>query len=248
MAAGTANTNKLLLSAAAEGRIPDLPDELGQGYGTNGDQIYIWNKMPENPGPRQGGPVIYGSFEWNDPNQLANTIIQASIPPLQPGREFSSSIPTSLVPGMSGIAASDPNDPTLPGTPATMLVGYGVSHDRGYFSYNPTRQRVEINWPQEGDAALAARIRERISTVAGPESQLINTNDTVNSTWHPLGGACLDQVCDLEGRVKGHKGLYVLDGALMPGTTAACNPSMTIAAIVERAMDRIVQNDVGSII
>ena len=158
MAAGTANTNKLLLSAAAEGRIPDLPDELGQGYGTNGDQIYIWNKMPENPGPRQGGPVIYGSFEWNDPNQLANTIIQASIPPLQPGREFSSSIPTSLVPGMSGIAASDPNDPTLPGTPATMLVGYGVSHDRGYFSYNPTRQRVEINWPQEGDAALAAEV------------------------------------------------------------------------------------------
>ncbi|MBA54569.1 MAG: cholesterol oxidase [Pseudomonadales bacterium] len=248
LAAGTANTNKLLLSAAAEGRITDLPDELGQGYGTNGDQIYIWNKMPENPGPRQGGPVIYGSREWEDPNQLANTIIQASIPPLQPGREFSSSIPSSLVPGMSGIAAADPNDPTLPGTPATMLVGFGVSPDRGHFSYNPDRKRVELNWPENGDAQLAARIHERIATVAGPESQLINTNKTVNSTWHPLGGACIDVVCDLDGRVKGQKGLYVLDGALMPGTTAACNPSMTIAAIVERAMDRIVQNDVGTII
>ena len=95
---------------------------------------------------------------------------------------------------------------------------------------------------------MAARIRERISAVAGPESQLINTNDTINSTWHPLGGACIDRVCDLEGRVKGQKGLYVLDGSLMPGTTAACNPSWTIAAIVERAMDRIVQNDVGTII
>ena len=244
MAAGTANTNKLLISAAAEGRIPDMPDGLGQGYGTNGDQIYIWNKMPENPGPRQGGPVVYGSFEWEDPNQLANTIIQASIPPLQPGREFSSSIPSSLVPGMNGIAAADPTDPTLP----AMLVGYGVSEDRGHFSYNPERKRVELNWPEGGDAALAARIHERISTVAGPESQLINTNKTVNSTWHPLGGACIDVVCDLDGRVKGQKGLYVLDGALMPGTTAACNPSMTIAAIVERAMDRIVENDVGTII
>ncbi len=75
----------LLLSAAADGWITDLPDGLGQGYGTNGDQFYIWNNMPENPGPRQGGPVSYGSREWDDPNQLANTIIQASIPPLRPG-------------------------------------------------------------------------------------------------------------------------------------------------------------------
>ncbi len=245
MSAGTANTNKLLLSAAGEGRITDLPDELGQGYGTNGDQIYIWNKMPENPGPRQGGPVIYGSREWDDPNQLANTIIQASIPPIQPGRSFDASIPSSLVPGLAPTMVTDP---TIEGTRATMLVGFGVSEDRGHFAYNPEKGRVQLHWPENGDAAVAARIHERISAVAGPESQLINTNKAVNSTWHPLGGACMDVVCDLDGRVKGQKGLYVLDGALMPGTTAACNPSMTIAAIVERAMDRIVQNDVGTII
>lgn len=245
LAAGTANTNKLLISAAAQGRITDLPDGLGQGYGTNGDQIYIWNNMPENPGPRQGGPVIYGSREWDDPNQLANTIIQASIPPLRPGRGVASAIPSSLVPGMAGIAATDP---TVNGTPATMLVGFGVSADRGSFQYNPTTRRVELHWPKDGDAAVAARIRERIAAVAGPNSQLINTNKTVNSTWHPLGGACIDVVCDLDGRVKGQKGLYVLDGALMPGTTCGCNPSMTIAAVVERAMDRIVQHDVGTII
>jgi cholesterol oxidase len=75
-----------------------------------------------------------------------------------------------------------------------------------------------------------------------------NTNNTINSTWHSLGGACMGSVCDLNGRVLGHKGLYVLDGALMPGTTAACNPSMTIAAIAEHAMDQIVKNDIGTII
>jgi cholesterol oxidase len=55
-------------------------------------------------------------------------------------------------------------------------------------------------------------------------------------------------VCDLDGRVHGQRGLYVLDGALMPGTTAACNPSMTIAAIAERALDNLVRHDVGSLI
>ena len=58
----------------------------------------------------------------------------------------------------------------------------------------------------------------------------------------------MGSVCDLEGRVLGQRGLYVLDGALLPGTSAACNPSMTIAAVAERAMKRIVASDVGSII
>ncbi|RKE66961.1 GMC oxidoreductase [Dietzia kunjamensis] len=55
----------------------------------------------------------------------------------------------------------------------------------------------------------------------------------------------MGQVCDLDGRVQGQRGLYVVDGALIPGTTAACNPSLTIAAIAERALDRIVRQDVG---
>lgn len=131
---------------------------------------------------------------------------------------------------------------------STMLVGFGVSPDRGKFVYNPDRNRVELHWPANGDAAVAARIRERVVKIAGPGSKVINTNRIVNSTWHSLGGACMDVVCDLEGRVKGQTGLYVLDGALMPGTTCAANPSMTIAAVVERALDRIVQHDVGTII
>ncbi len=58
----------------------------------------------------------------------------------------------------------------------------------------------------------------------------------------------MNSVCDLEGRVQGQTSLYTLDGALMPGTTCACNPSMTIAGVVERALDQIVASDVGTII
>jgi cholesterol oxidase len=77
---------------------------------------------------------------------------------------------------------------------------------------------------------------------------VLDTNAAAPSTWHPLGGAPMGTVCDLEGRVHGTRGLYVLDGALIPGSTAACNPSMTIAAVAERALDRIVATDIGTVI
>jgi cholesterol oxidase len=235
--AGTVNTNRLLLHAAAVGDIPDLPGALGQGYGSNGDQIYVWSGAKGQFTTPEGGPVVYGSKEWDDP-AIANTVIQASLPPvgydLQPLE--------NLAPGLTVLG-----EPLLVNLNSTMLVGYGASATRGQFTYNSSTGAVDLHWPATGDATLAARINQRITAIAGKGATLTNTNSLFNSTWHSLGGACMNSVCDLEGRVLGQKGLYVLDGALMPGTTAACNPSMTIAAIAERAMDQIVKNDVGTI-
>ena len=241
LSAGTINTSKLLVRAAARGDITGLPKGLGEGYGTNGYQIYVWTDKTEDFGKPQGGPVIYDSKEWGNPNQPANTVIQASLPPTL--KNSDSSAMSSLIPGASSALSTS----TSKGQ-STMLVGYGVSNGRGKFVYNPLTDKVDLKWPSNGDAAIAKRIRERLTVIAGPGNTLINTNDIANTTWHSLGGACMGVVCDLEGRVKGQRGLYVLDGALMPGTTCACNPSMTIAAIVERALDVIVQNDVGTII
>jgi len=243
MSAGTVNTVKLLVRAGAKGDITGLPAGLGEGYGTNGDQIYVWSDQGIDLGAPQGGPVVYGSREWDNP-QIANTVIQASIPPLSKSSASPNTIlPKALLPAAPQIATTDVGTGH-----ATMLVGYGVSAGRGKFVYNPLTDKVELKWPKAGDATIAKRIKERLSAIAGPTGKLINTNDIVNSTWHSLGGANIGVVCDLEGRVKGQKGLYVLDGALMPGTTCACNPSMTIAAIVERALDRIVRHDVGTVI
>jgi cholesterol oxidase len=57
-------------------------------------------------------------------------------------------------------------------------------------------------------------------------------------TVHPLGGASMGDdvvsgVVDSYGEVFGHPGLYVADGAAMPGPVGA-NPSMTIAAFADR--------------
>jgi cholesterol oxidase len=57
---------------------------------------------------------------------------------------------------------------------------------------------------------------------------------------HPLGGAVLGKACHLDGRVKNHPGLYVVDGALIEGSTGLANPSFTIAALAERCMERLI--------
>ena len=54
----------------------------------------------------------------------------------------------------------------------------------------------------------------------------------------------MGKACDLFGRVKGYQGLYVVDGALIPGSAACCNPSFTIAAFAERCLDTIVAEDI----
>ncbi|WP_019929142.1 GMC oxidoreductase [Nocardia sp. BMG111209] len=218
MAAGSLNTTRLLVRAAAKGQIPDLPDGLGGNWGTNADRIYVWTDMGEPLGSPQGGPVVYGSLNWSDPAAAA-TVIQASIPPL----------------------SVDPR--------STVLVGYGVSSGRGRFDYDSATDDALLRWPGDGDAAIQdSRIGPLVRAIAGPDSTLTDTNAVVPSTWHPLGGAAMGSVCDLDGRVLGQRGLYVLDGALIPGNCAACNPSMTIAAVAERALDHLVTQDVGTII
>ena len=128
------------------------------------------------------------------------------------------------------------------------MVGFGVSKGRGKVVFDSAKGEAVLRWPHEGDRAIIRGfVDPAIRKIAGSDV-LIDTTGIMPNTWHSLGGANMDVVCDLEGRVKGQKGLYVLDGALMPGNTAACNPSMTIAAVAERALDDIVAKDVGSII
>lgn len=217
MAAGSLNTTKLLVRAGAKDQIPDLPDDLGRGWGTNADRIYVWTNPTADFGAAQGGPVVYGSLNWDDPH-AAHTLIQASIPPL-------------------------PIDPH-----STMMVGYGVSDGRGRFTYDSARDDATLYWPPDGDAYIQNNhIGPAAHRIAGPTSLLTDTNALFSSTWHPIGGANMGPVCDLDGRVHGQRGLYVLDGALMPGNTAACNPSMTIAAVAERALDHLVAQDAGTV-
>jgi cholesterol oxidase len=40
-----------------------------------------------------------------------------------------------------------------------------------------------------------------------------------------------------------HQNLYCLDGSMMPGFSCCANPALTIAALAERAMEKIIEED-----
>jgi cholesterol oxidase len=66
-------------------------------------------------------------------------------------------------------------------------------------------------------------------------------------TVHPLGGCPMGKdsttgVVDSYGEVFGYPGLHVVDGSMMPGSVGA-NPSLTIAALAERAAERLIHSE-----
>lgn len=106
---------------------------------------------------------------------------------------------------------------------------------------------VEAEWERSFDASAemaADHALQRIIDASGGErGSLPGLDESI--TFHPLGGATMGRVTDTYGRVLGHPGLYVVDSALIPGSTPAGNPFWTIAALAERCMDTIVAEDLN---
>ncbi|MET7458008.1 GMC oxidoreductase [Streptomyces sp. NPDC005574] len=114
------------------------------------------------------------------------------------------------------------------------------------------RGSLDVDWTSLTSRAYFERARATMRDIAGA----LGGDFLDNPLWwwgnrvitvHPLGGAPMGRhpgegVCDDGGEVFGFPGLYVLDGALLPGAVGA-NPSLTIAAVADRACDRILETD-----
>ena len=88
---------------------------------------------------------------------------------------------------------------------------------------------------------LAERFAEKVGGVTA--TLLTETLLGVPSTAHILGGACMgrhadDGVIDKDHKVFGYDGLYVIDGSAVSANPGV-NPSLTITALAERALERI---------
>ncbi|KZX00658.1 hypothetical protein JL49_09990 [Pseudoalteromonas luteoviolacea] len=80
--------------------------------------------------------------------------------------------------------------------------------------------------------------------VANPDVENEHFDVAYGMTPHPLGGCVLGKACNNYGALKDVKGavipgLYVVDGSLIPGSTGACTPAWTIAAVAEHCMAEI---------
>ncbi len=118
----------------------------------------------------------------------------------------------------------------------------------GRWHYDGSLDDAVLTWDQAYDRDLTRAIESRIRQVVGPAAIVLDVNSLDVNTFHPLGGATFESVCDDAGRVHGQRGLYVVDGAkIPPGSTGACNPSMTIAALAEFGADDIMRRDLGTV-
>ena len=168
-------------------------------------------------GTLQGGPASIGSLDWENPAGPV-TVLFAPIP-----------VPTEMN--------------------IMETVGIFIPDGHGRFDYDATSDEAKLTFPADGHGAAMAEARRRVAQVgkAAGAASAIDMTKADPATFHPLGGAVIGKVCDKYGRVLGQRGLYVNDGALIPGSTACANPSLTIGALAERNIAHIIANDVDKI-
>jgi cholesterol oxidase len=83
-----------------------------------------------------------------------------------------------------------------------------------------------------------------------PAVLLTETLLGIPTTAHILGGAVMGKdrtegVIDRDNRVFGYENLYVCDGSMISANPGV-NPSLTIAALAERAMSKIASGKSGA--
>lgn len=247
--AGSTGTSRLLVRARETATLPGLNADVGRHWGNNGDRIYLRAGVPQPTGAPQGGPLVVGVRPPTDRARDAVTIEYGPAP--LPFDAHLMSVP--------GFGACDPVGEFRydTGTGDARLHWPSDGDADAQRTVRETLQKLVAPDNPLGTAVgrnvadLARTLPPGLAGPAGHAADLplglldLGTLDPV--TWHPLGGAVLDRACDNHGRLEGHPGLYVTDGALLPGSAGSVNPSWTIAAIVERCLDDVLSRDVDTV-
>ncbi|MET9609758.1 GMC oxidoreductase [Streptomyces sp. NPDC006512] len=215
-AAGSVGTSKLLVKLKATGALPNLNNEIGKGWGDNGNVMCgRANHMWDATGKVQASIPCGGIDNWDAGGAFAE------VAPLPTGIETYASFYLSIT--------KNPN--------------------RAEFSYDAAAGKAVLNWQtswKQPSIDMAKTIFDKINSKEGTiyRTDLFGTNKIWGDhlTYHPLGGAVLNKATDNYGRLHGHPGLYVIDGALIPGNTSV-NPFVTITALAERNIEKIIATD-----
>lgn len=215
-AAGSVGTSKLLVKLKATGALPNLNDEIGKGWGDNGN-------------------VMCGraNHMWDPTGSLQSAIPCAGIDNWAAGGAFAEVAPL----------------PTGIETYASFYLAITKNPNRAQFSWNAATGKADLNWQvswKQPAIDMAKTIFDKINAKEGTiyRSDLFGTSKIWGDhlTYHPLGGAVLNKATDNYGRLTGHPGLYVIDGSLIPGNTSV-NPFVTITALAERNIEKIIATD-----
>ncbi|WP_327411874.1 GMC oxidoreductase [Streptomyces sp. NBC_01233] len=215
-AAGSVGTSKLLVKLKATGALPNLNNEVGKGWGENGN-------------------VMCGRANhlWDPTGKLQSTIPCSGIDNWDAGGAFAEVAPL----------------PTGIETYASFYLSITKNPNRAEFTWNAATGAAGLSWQtawKQPSISMAKTIFDKINSKEGTiyRTDLFGGNKIWNDTltYHPLGGAVLNKATDNYGRLHGYTGLYVIDGALIPGN-ASVNPFVTITALAERNIEKIIATD-----
>jgi len=133
------------------------------------------------------------------------------------------------------------------GSSSLPLLGMGRDVPDGVISLRDGE--LDVDWNTATSLEYFAEMRSMMQRMA----TALNATYRDNPLWwtkrvvtvHPLGGAPMGRhategVVDSWGESFGHPGLYVLDGAAMPGPVGP-NPALTIAALANRAAEHLLE-------
>ena len=252
VAAGSLGTTELLLRCRDEHRtLPNLSAALGRNWSPNANVL----SMASYPDParveQSVGPTIGSVVDFMDgasgyrfvieddgfPNVLLNAL-HASI-----GDDGMSELSAALTQSFEREAGGK-------NLARDVMVWLGAGIDAGDGELRLKRawpsfwdHALDLDWSAEGSAPVVEAMLEmhrRMTEATGGRLRADLGWRVFRSllTLHPLGGcrmggSAADGVVDHLGRVFGYPNLFVVDGAIVPGSVGR-NPSHTIAALAER--------------
>jgi len=265
LSAGALGTTFLLLRNRAA--LPRISDRLGRAFSGNGDFLGFFTQAPERLDPSVG-PVITGAVRVPDHadggdgpgmyledggyHELLDWLNEL-LPPVDLGRRVARLTRARLSQALRGPG------PTRISREVAQLVG-DAHQSTGRLPLlamgrDCPDSRLELRDglldldSGRGSAAYYRTVEDRLRALAGALGARYRPGVTARLsrmiTVHPLGGAAMarsarDGVVDRHGEVFGHPGLFVVDGAMMPGPVGA-NPSLTIAAMAELCSDAMLE-------
>lgn len=213
--AGVLGTTRLLLQARDTGVLPDLSEEIGCGYGNNGDVML-------------GHSLRDGDSAGSCQSLMGLISLDGRHNPVEPIYANIFPIPLPVETHMLGYYAMVKTDDrakiVYDQRDGTVTVDWPESHTEHLF-------------------AKARAVFDKLITANDVEyrSDLFDGNIFASNTVHPMGGCVRGKATDRYGRVHGYRNLYVNDASLLPGYLG-CNPFMTITALAEHNIEAILQN------
>jgi cholesterol oxidase len=262
LAAGAVGTPRLLLTNRLA--LPGLSPAAGERVSANGDALAIVRDADRPLDPSRG-PVITASFrvgEGESPCGRSYEIQDGGAPvladwlwesldlpklPWRLRRTIAREIRGALLRRRDTNLSAELSEVFGDRSAALMpVLGHGRDIPNGRYVLDG--DRLELDWSSEPSEAYYSGLEDLFEDVAHAlGGKLLKSpwkyfNRSI--TIHPLGGAVMADdprhgVVDPWGKVFGFPGLYVADGAAMPGPVGV-NPSFTIAAFADRVAKGIV--------